>query len=103
VVIDDLKHWFSRFLRRRRALQHFGRHPLVDTLAPHGPAQAVPADLAKSLMQVALEDTPAALARFRSDGRGLSASESVARLLRDGPNEVAHEKPLPGWLHLCPI
>jgi hypothetical protein len=57
VVIGELKHWFSRFLRRRRPLQHFGRHSLVDALAAHGPSQAVPADLAKSLMQVALEDT----------------------------------------------
>jgi hypothetical protein len=37
VLIDGLKHRFSRFLRRRRVLQHFGRHPLVDTLAAHGP------------------------------------------------------------------
>jgi Mg2+-importing ATPase len=100
VVIDDLKHWFSRFLRRRRALQHFGRHPLVDTLAAHGPAPAVPADLAKSLMQVALEGTPAVLARFESRETGLLAAESAQRLSRNGPNEVAHEKPLPGWLHL---
>jgi P-type Mg2+ transporter len=99
-VIDGLKHWFSRFLRRRRTLQHFGRHPLVDTLAAHGPAQAVPADLARSLMQVALEDTPAALARFASHETGLSATEATTRLARNGPNEVAHEKPLPAWSRL---
>ena len=99
-MIDGLKHWFSRFLRHRRALQHFGRHPLVDTLAAHGPAQPVPADLAKSLMQVALEDTTAALARFRSHENGLPRGEAWARLARNGPNEVAHENPLPAWLHL---
>ena len=77
MVIDDLKHWFSRFLWRRRALQHFGRHPLVDTLAAHGSAPAVPADLAKSLMQVALEDTPAALDRFEWRETGLLAAESA--------------------------
>ena len=97
MVIDDLKHWFSRFLQRRRALQHFGRHPLVDTLAAHGPARPVPADLAKNLMQAALEDTPTALARFDSREAGLPAAESARRLSRNGPNEVAHEKPLPGW------
>jgi P-type Mg2+ transporter len=100
VAIDDLKHWFSRFLQRRRALQHFGRHPLVDTLAAHGPAQAVPADLATSLMQASREDTPTSLARFESRETGLRAAESAMRLARNGPNEVAHEKPLPAWLHL---
>ncbi len=100
MTVDDLKHWLSRVLRRRRALQHFGRHPLVDTLAAHGPAQAVPADLAKGLMQVALDDTPTALARFESDECGLSAGESATRLARNGLNDVAHEKPLPAWLHL---
>ena len=99
-MIDGLKHWFGRFLRRRRALQHFGRHPLVDTLAANGPAQAIPADLANQLMQVALEDAPAAIARFESHENGLIASDAAARLARNGPNEVAHEKPLPAWLHL---
>jgi P-type Mg2+ transporter len=100
MVVDDLKHFFSRFLRSRRALQHFGRHPWGDMLAAHGPAQAVPADLAKSLMLAALEDSPACLARFESHETGLPAAESARRLARNGPNEVAHEKPLPAWLHL---
>ncbi|MCY7318790.1 MAG: magnesium-translocating P-type ATPase, partial [Ramlibacter sp.] len=81
-------------------LQHFGRHPLVETLAATGPAQAISAELATPLMQVALEDVPAALARFESHENGLAAAESAARLARDGPNEVAHEKPLPAWLQL---
>ena len=100
VVIDELRHWFSRFLQRRRALQHFSRHPLVDTLAAQGPVQAVDAGQAKRLMQIALEDTSAALTRFESRETGLPAAESARRLARHGPNEVAHEKPLPAWLHL---
>ena len=32
-----LKHGYSGFLRRRRTLKHFGRHPLVNTLAGRGP------------------------------------------------------------------
>ena len=30
-----LTHWYSGFLRRRRALKHFGRHPLVEKFAGH--------------------------------------------------------------------
>ena len=52
-VIDALKNWFSRFLRRRRALKHFGRHPLGDTLAGSGPAPALPEHLASDLMGIA--------------------------------------------------
>ena len=51
-------------------------------------------------MGIAREDASAAIVRFESHEDGLSASESAARLARNGPNEVAHEKPLPGWLHL---
>lgn len=54
-MVDGQRHWFSRFLQRRRALQHFGRHPHVETLAATGPAQAIPVELATPLMQVALE------------------------------------------------
>ncbi len=95
-----MKHLFSRFLRRRRWLQHFGRHPLVDTLTATGPSQAVPADLASKPMQVALEDAVATIARFGSHANELIASEAAAWLARNGPNGVAHEKPLPPWLHL---
>jgi hypothetical protein len=28
-MINVLTQWFSGFLRRRRALSHFGRHPLL--------------------------------------------------------------------------
>jgi len=99
-VFDDLKRRFSRFLQRRRGLQHFGRHPLVDTLAANGPAQAISANLGNRLMQISHEDPQAAITRLESDPSGLTAPESAARLARNGPNDVAHEKPLPAWLHL---
>jgi len=70
--------------------------------------------LATPLMQIALEDVPAALARFKSHKGGIAAAESAARPARDGPNEVAHEEPMPagamvllrtrgrGFPHACP-
>ena len=91
---------FSNFLRRRRALRRFGRPALLDTLAGHGPTQAAPEHLANELLLVARDEPAAALARLASHEGGLDAQEAAVRLAHDGPNEVAHEKPLPGWLRL---
>ena len=99
-MINFLTKWFSGFLRRRRRLRHFGRHGLLDTLAGIGPREAVPDQLARDLLLVARDEPAAALARLHSHADGLSAREAAARLVRHGPNEVAHEKPLPWWLHL---
>jgi Mg2+-importing ATPase len=91
---------FSTFLRRRRVLRRFGRPALVDTLTGQGPVQAAPESLARDLLLVARDDPAAAIARLASNPNGLSSSEAAARLARDGPNEVAHEKPVPGLLRL---
>jgi Mg2+-importing ATPase len=95
---------FSTFLRRRRAKRHFERRPLLDTLL------AAPARVSKEMAGIAFpgqellaaaRDEPAqALARLQSQADGLDAAEAARRLARDGPNEVQHEPPLPGWLRL---
>ncbi len=95
-----LAHGFSGFLRRRRTLKHFGRHPLLDTLAGRGPTQAAPEQMARDLLRVARDEPAEAIARLKSHQDGLSAREAAARLARSGPNEVEHQKPLPWWLHL---
>jgi len=95
-----LTHVFSRFLRRRRRLRHFDRHPLQDLLAGHGPRAAVPEPLAQDLLRVARDDAAAAVARLKSHADGLSTREAAARLARYGPNVVEHERPMPWWLHL---
>ena len=95
-----LKHWYSGFLRRRRTLKHFGRHPLANALAGRGPTAAAPEHLAHDLLLVARDTPAAAIARLGSHTDGLSTREAVARLKRSGPNEVARDAPLPWWLHL---
>ena len=95
-----LTHWYSGFLRRRRTLKHFGRHPLTNALSGRGPTPAAPEHLAGHLLLVARDTPAAAIARLGSHADGLSARESVARLKRTGFNEVAREAPLPWWLHL---
>ena len=96
---------FSTFLRRRRVLRHFARRPLLDALvAAHVPTPAVGAADARAVGQALLtaahDEPAAALARLQSHVDGLDTAEAARRLVRDGPNEVPHEAPLPGWLHL---
>ncbi len=108
---------FSTFLRRRRAKRHFERRPLWSTLAPAPaaaaatsakptatPAPGVPtiaaAALGEALLAAARDEPAQALARLQSRAEGLDADEASRRLARDGPNEVPHEPPLPGWLRL---
>jgi Mg2+-importing ATPase len=95
-----LTHWFSVFLRRHGALGHFRRHALVTALASHGLKPEPPAPLAQALLAVAQDDVPSVIARLQSHEDGLDASEAAQRLSRDGPNEVAHETPVPWWRHL---
>jgi Mg2+-importing ATPase len=99
-MTDVLRHWFSGVLRRRRGLRHFGRRPLLRLLAARGPAASAPQQIASTLLQAAHDEPAAAMARQRSHAGGLSAAEATARLRRDGPNEVEHDKPLRWWLHL---
>ena len=96
---------FSTFLRQRRVQRHFERRPLLDALvAGPVPLPAAGAADARALGQVLLtaaQDEPtAALARLQSQLDGLDSAEAARRLARDGPNEIVHEPPLPGWLHL---
>ena len=104
-----LKQGFSTFLRRRRVQRHFERRPLLDALvaapvpSPAAGAGVGAADaraLGQTLLTAAQDDPAAALARLQSQADGLDTAEATRRLARDGPNEVAHEPPLPGWLHL---
>ena len=55
-----LTHWYSGFLRRRRTLKHFGRHPLANSVAGRGPTPAPAEDLARDLLRAAREDPAAA-------------------------------------------
>ncbi|MCU0774331.1 MAG: magnesium-translocating P-type ATPase [Ideonella sp.] len=91
---------FSRFLRGRRRLRHFARHPLLDALARRGSRAHVPAHLAQDLLLVARAEPAAALARLHAHAEGLSAREAAARLARHGRNVIEHDAPQPWWLHL---
>jgi P-type Mg2+ transporter len=105
---------FSTFLRRRRAKQHFERRPMLDALVAKPVASAKQGDMAvtaagtaaavaalgQDLLAAARDEPQAALTRLRSQAEGLDDDEAARRLKQDGPNEVQHEAPLPGWLRL---
>ena len=97
-----LRNLFSGFLRRRRASHHFKRQAILDTLRKHGNGEGRAAfeHVSRDMRRIATDDVPAAIVRMSSHEEGLSNAEAQIRLDRVGPNEVAHEKPLPGWLHL---
>lgn len=90
---------FSTFLRRRRVLGHYRRGPMLGALAG-GRAPAAPALLGAGLADAAAAPPDRLLARLGASEQGLPAAEAARRLARDGPNEVAHEAPLPGLLRL---
>ena len=99
-----LQQGFSTFLRRRRAKQHFERRPLLESLTTAPAAASVsgaaPAALGQILLEVARDSPAQALVRLQSHTDGLDVAEAARRLARDGPNEIAHEAPLPGWIRL---
>jgi Mg2+-importing ATPase len=95
------QNWFGRFLSRNRISKNFGRQALPDD-RPGSLAQAkdvVPPNLVRDLMQAARAEPSELLNALESHEDGLSAPEAAERLAHAGPNEVAHEKPLPAWLH----
>ena len=91
---------FALFLRRGRALRHFGGRLLLESLETQGQAVRAPPGLSSSLRQASEDDTATLLARMGSRDTGLTQDEADTIRARVGPNEVEHEKPLPAWLHL---
>jgi P-type Mg2+ transporter len=96
----SLTEGFTHFLHRRRARRHFERLPLLDALTATKPEPPHGGALAQSLLAAAAAEPADLLARLDARADGLDAIEAAIRLSRDGPNEITHEKPLPGWLHL---
>jgi len=90
------RRWFAGVAPHRRSARHFGRRALGDALAARGPHAAAPAQLASGLLAIAHGSPAQALARLKSRPHGLTTAEAAARLRREGPNEVGHDRS-PGW------
>lgn len=98
-VLQDL---FSGFLNRRLTMRHFGRQAILERTREGRDAdtQTASASVSRDMRRIAADDVPTAIVRMVSHEYGLSDGEVERRRHRVGPNEVAHEKPLPAWLHL---
>ena len=94
------KTFFGSFLHTRRVGRYFRRIALFESLGDSAASRTVPGELAQALRQAAHEDLPQALQRLSAHADGLTEHEADAIRARVGPNEIAHEKPLPAWLHL---
>jgi len=103
-IIDNmLKNLFSGFLKRRRTNRHFKRQQLLESARKghsSSDVQAASARVSRNMRRIASDDVAAAIIRLSSHEDGLTQAEADDRRDRFGPNEVAHEKPLPWWLHL---
>ena len=53
--------------------------------------------IAPLLAEVAVLDAPGALARLGSDSQGLSEAEAAARLVAEGPNQIAESEHVTWW------
>ncbi|MEO8015095.1 MAG: cation-transporting P-type ATPase, partial [Polaromonas sp.] len=91
---------FGRFLASRHTRHLFRRRVILESLSREGRAAAVPDQLNRQLVQRAKADLPGVLAQLHTRKEGLSDAEADAIRAQVGPNEVEHEKPMPGWLHL---
>ena len=94
------KTFFGSFLHSRRVGRYFRRIALFESLGDATASRSVPGELARALRQAAHEEVPALLSRLSAHADGLTEHEADATRARVGPNEIAHEKPLPAWLHL---
>jgi len=100
-----LRTLFSGFLTSRRTRYQFRRAALLDVLG-HGAAagsaagQAAATPVSRDLQRIAGENITDALMRTGSHVHGLTEAEVLARQARFGANEVAHEQPLPWFVHL---
>lgn len=95
-----LTQWFIGAQRRSQTLRHFRRHGSLKTLSSRSPDPRTKGDLPADLALVAAMDVSDVLLHLGSDRRGLDVSQAASRLARDGPNEIDHEKPMSGCLHL---
>ena len=98
--LKSLKNRFALFPRSRRALRHFRRRLMPESLNRQDKAVPVPADLTRALREASEGDAAAVLARANSQTDGLSEAEAEGIRHRVGPNEVEHEKPMAAWQHL---
>jgi Mg2+-importing ATPase len=98
--LNLLKETYANFVRTHGMARHFRRLVILDVLRTAPAAKEVSRSLAKSLMEASHADPDTLLKQLGSRPDGLTEMEAEAIREKVGPNEVAHEKPMPWWVHL---
>lgn len=96
---DFLTKSFLRFLHVRKLHRQFMRYGPDMFGSTPGPT-AMTARIDQHLMHLVSLDKDALLSQLQTSHEGLHAADAASRLAEKGPNEVAHERPLPWWRHL---
>ncbi|MEN9357575.1 MAG: magnesium-translocating P-type ATPase [Pseudomonadota bacterium] len=99
-----LNRLLAGFLHSRHITRNFRRPALLDSLAntlvKAGESREMAPHLSQTLLDAAFAPADALLQQLESHADGLSEEQAGKVRERVGLNEVEHEKPLPGWLHL---
>lgn len=89
-----------RITRPRTLSRHFRRLSLLETIIGTGVSKDMPPSLAKTLSAAATTDTNTLIDELGTHPDGLTANQADRIRERVGGNEIEHEKPPSGWLHL---
>ncbi|MEO6984374.1 MAG: magnesium-translocating P-type ATPase [Paralcaligenes sp.] len=80
--------------------RQFRRLAFLDFLRGSAVGEEVPDRLSTYLVEMSRATSDAVLSDLTSHQDGLSQAQADAKLEEFGPNEIAHEKPMPWWDHL---
>ncbi|MCC7005397.1 MAG: magnesium-translocating P-type ATPase [Ottowia sp.] len=99
--LNILKETFARFVRGHGMSHYFRRLAILDMFRSTPPAAKTLSPALAEVLIHASDTLPFSLLNhLHSRPEGLTESEAITVREQVGPNEVAHEKPVPWWLHL---
>ena len=98
--MNPFRKFLVRLVRPRTLSRHFRRLTILDTIIGTGVSKDVPPSLAHTLSAAARTDTGTLLHELDSHLDGLTANQADRIREHVGINEIEHEKPPSGWLHL---
>ena len=100
MYFNSIKLRLLAFVNKGLPARQFRRRAFLDLLRGSAVGQKVSERLSGYLLDVSRAMPDAVLRDLASHNDGLSEAEADAKREAIGPNEIAHEKPMPWWVHL---
>ena len=97
---EFLKNLYVRFVVSHGMARHFRRLAVWDAFRRDTTSREMPATLSQRLVQASHAEIDPLLAKLGTQTSGLSAERAALIRRSVGSNELAHDKPLPWWMHL---